>query len=492
MTKRINMTASGVASGGSLGILTAAGNPWSVPDDLANDLVNRGLATFVDTQAKGLVPLSMDPLTGLQYAGGVVYAGPGNTVKQAYRLGSTLGTVIATGGDGIGSAGGWSVTGGTLSTVTDATRPGRTILRATGNTGSGLMTVMRKISSTALTGKISATVKVNPNSAGTQSFWLGFSATAPGADPPAAAPGNTRQLFLSTTSDIPTGIWTSVTAHPGGNRYSTGSQNGRTWTSTETLPSVIQYLEIRLQFDASVPDAEKIVDIDFVDINGYAKPCVVYTFDGAGAYSSLNSYVLPLFKQLGLVGAVCGSASVMQTNKARIDELYAAGWDVVHQALRSVSNYATTPKDLWNDIEKAKAIMVANGWTRSGMDVLMTMPSNARNSTTDTIAADRGIQLVGATGGLLSHSSLPTPGKLAVGRLSLNNATATQANAARAAAILEGSSIVYYGHDFVTTITDGTTQMLQSELLAHVTATAADVAAGNCENVLLSELNRRS
>lgn len=46
MSKRINLNVSAAVFGGAaLGVLTAAGNPWTVPDALADDLVNRNLAT---------------------------------------------------------------------------------------------------------------------------------------------------------------------------------------------------------------------------------------------------------------------------------------------------------------------------------------------------------------------------------------------------------------------------------------------------------------
>lgn len=56
MTKQINMRPGASAFGGvGVGPLTSAGNPWAVSDDLANDLVNRGLATMVVVDARGAV-----------------------------------------------------------------------------------------------------------------------------------------------------------------------------------------------------------------------------------------------------------------------------------------------------------------------------------------------------------------------------------------------------------------------------------------------------
>ena len=49
MTLSINMRPGAAANGGlGIGVMTSAGNPWSLPDGLANELVNRGLATYVN------------------------------------------------------------------------------------------------------------------------------------------------------------------------------------------------------------------------------------------------------------------------------------------------------------------------------------------------------------------------------------------------------------------------------------------------------------
>lgn len=85
MTKRINMNTGAAANGGSgIGVMTSAGNPWTIADELANELVNRGVATYADTQAKGLLPVQYDPLSGQQYAGGAPVSGA--AVLASYDL----------------------------------------------------------------------------------------------------------------------------------------------------------------------------------------------------------------------------------------------------------------------------------------------------------------------------------------------------------------------------------------------------------------------
>lgn len=415
------------------------------------------------------------------------------TLKAPYRAGSTLGTVIADGSTGAsGGAGSWAVIGGsgTATVVTDSARPGRNIIRLTGVTGAGTVKIARKITSTALTGKITWMIKANKPSAGAIRCYLKFSATAPSADPPTSAPAGLR-IMDHADYEFPVGIWAPVSDHPSSNSFNTGNNNGRAWGSTEALPSVIQYVEMEYQYDASVPDADKYVDIDFIEVNAYQKPMVVIGFDGGGGYANINSFALPLFRAAGVSGYMSGSAATMQTNAARCNELYVAGWDLVTQALRSTSNYATTPKDFYNDLAAAQTIMVANGWTRAGMEKVLTYPSNARSATTDSIAASLDIQLAGATGGLYCTSKLPSAGLLGVGRLSLNGVTAAQAQAMLDSAILGGSHLWYFGHDLVTSITDSTTQMLQSEFSTFLAYAVTKHQAGLIEIVTPTEMSKR-
>lgn len=86
MPKRINLNTGAAAQGGiGIGLMTSAGNPWTVSDNLADDLVlNRRLATFVDTQASSLEPVVCDPVTGSLYSlsetGPSLVSGDGNWV----------------------------------------------------------------------------------------------------------------------------------------------------------------------------------------------------------------------------------------------------------------------------------------------------------------------------------------------------------------------------------------------------------------------------
>jgi hypothetical protein len=66
MSKRINMLPGQAANGGlGVGQMTASGNPWTVADGLADELVNRGWAAYVDAAAKPRVPLLLNRNSGI-------------------------------------------------------------------------------------------------------------------------------------------------------------------------------------------------------------------------------------------------------------------------------------------------------------------------------------------------------------------------------------------------------------------------------------------
>ncbi len=81
--KRINMYPWASANGGvGLGMLTSSGNPWSVPDTLAYDLVNRSLAELVDAESGSTSPVSVDRGTGAILQRGWIY-NAGTTYESA-------------------------------------------------------------------------------------------------------------------------------------------------------------------------------------------------------------------------------------------------------------------------------------------------------------------------------------------------------------------------------------------------------------------------
>jgi hypothetical protein len=415
------------------------------------------------------------------------------SVNQTLRPGFTPSRVIATGADGIAVAGGWGVSNGTLAADTAVTRrDGRPTLRATANAGAVDLTVRRAVAATTINGPLEFYIRTPRPSVGSVNVLVQWSATAPGADPPTAAPAGGRQLFLN-NSEYAQGLWTCVKAHPAASHYATGRPQGRAWFSTETLPSTVRYVDIVFQFSADVPAGERDCWVDMVAINGVTKPLVVIGFDGGGAYANVNTFALPLFRRYGIQGYMSGGANTMATNAARCGELFTSGWDLIHQAQRSTNDYAANPTNLAADIQSATAVMTAQGWVRRDMLACMTMPSNSRSPTTDAIAAAAGIRCVGATGGGFAHSQIGDAGLMAVGRSSLNGNTGTGANAIAAldAAILQGSHLWYYGHDLVATVTDVNIQMLQSEFATFLAYAADRHYAGAIEIVTPSEFLRR-
>ncbi len=65
MAKRINMAPGASAQGGvGTGTITSSGNPWTVADGLADELVNRGVASYADPVTQPLRPVMFNPNTG--------------------------------------------------------------------------------------------------------------------------------------------------------------------------------------------------------------------------------------------------------------------------------------------------------------------------------------------------------------------------------------------------------------------------------------------
>ena len=66
MTLSININSGSSAQGGlGVGLMTSAGNPWAVADALAQELVNRGVATAVNWPAASGQPLTPAVLAAL-------------------------------------------------------------------------------------------------------------------------------------------------------------------------------------------------------------------------------------------------------------------------------------------------------------------------------------------------------------------------------------------------------------------------------------------
>jgi peptidoglycan/xylan/chitin deacetylase (PgdA/CDA1 family) len=226
-----------------------------------------------------------------------------------------------------------------------------------------------------------------------------------------------------------------------------------------------------------------------VSVNGKTKPMVVVGFDGF--YASTASVALPLFKKYGIKGYNSSSGNNIAASKATCDALYNAGWDLIQQGQR-LGNYGTDANagTLAADVLTARAQFDANGYTR-GRNIF-TYPYNSRQAASDTVLAAAGFKCAAATGdGCFAHSQLGSGGIMGVGRNSLNNVTAVQAQAALDAAIANGGHIWYYGHDLVGSITDANTQMLTSEFTTFMAYLAGQHFSGACEVVTPSEFLAR-
>lgn len=104
MSKRINMLQGYSAQGGiGVGLMTAAGNPWVVADGLADDLVNRAVAAYVDQAPKPRQSVFFNPNSGIfEDANGQevkvasASSGPKKTGSYVTKMGCGLSNTLLT------------------------------------------------------------------------------------------------------------------------------------------------------------------------------------------------------------------------------------------------------------------------------------------------------------------------------------------------------------------------------------------------------------
>lgn len=109
MTLSININLGASANGGvGVGVMTSAGNPWSVPDAVAQELVNRGVASAVNWLAAGPLNLTAAQVAALAAANPLGSTTPVAlwTDSTAVALRGPAGQTVAVGGGGGGSPGG--------------------------------------------------------------------------------------------------------------------------------------------------------------------------------------------------------------------------------------------------------------------------------------------------------------------------------------------------------------------------------------------------
>ena len=446
--------------------------------------INGGMGGFgYDTNGNVTSLVSGDRNWGLDFLSPTGYP------AQISRPGFTPARVIATGADGNGVAGGWAALNGSLSTVTDdlPSADVTSVVKCLWS-GSGTMSLVHKIPSTTLSGKFEILVKFPKLTTGTAFWYFRWSAVAPAADPPTVAPASVRGININAVERAD-GVWTKLSFDPRSNRFTTGGNAaGRAWSSTEALPSVVQYLEIACDWTSPAPE-EAFILVDHVAINGATKPMVVLGFDGF--YASQASIALPLFQKYGLKGYGSSSGNNIAGALSTCQSLYNAGWDLISQAQRT-GNYGTDTNggSLAADLITARAQFDSAGFTRAKN--IFTYPFNSRSPATDAILLAAGYEMAIATNGITPISQLRSGSMLALGRLSINNVTAANMQAALDAVILEGSHVWMYGHNLVGSVTDTSTQTLTSEFTTFMAYLADKHFAGTVEVVTPSEFLARS
>ncbi len=368
-------------------------------------------------------------------------------------------TVIATGEDPRGSAGGWAVGGGTLALETSNVRvAGRNVLKCLTNAGAAgqFMTVRHKFSTKTLSGNLEFWFYLPTISAGTRYMQICYSSDTPAADPPTATPTNRRRISYN-SDQFPSSGWHCVQIHKDGKFYSAGTPGGVAWADTGSPDATkLEFIEIVYGCDSSVPDAERYFLLDQVAINGKGRPAIILGFDGG--YASHVNTALPLFQARNLLGYNAIDGDTAAASRSYLSPLYDAGWDIISQGIAH-TNYSSNPGNLAADIPAAQAYLTAEGYLR-GQSIFM-YPNNARSAANGTTAASAGIRLgVASPQQLMPASSLGKPSFVGQGgRLGAEGVGITFSGRWKAwvdEAVLSGKSLMLYSHDLVASASSST------------------------------------
>ena len=108
------------------------------------------------------------------------------------------------------------------------------------------------------------------------------------------------------------------------------------------------------------------VYIDQLYYNGYQHPVIPWIFDGGS--DTHYSTVYAAMNTRGLVGTIAFPTSVLDTTNflttAMVDEMYAAGWSVLHMSDVNTSLAGLTVDQVMARLATAEAVFRAKGWTR--------------------------------------------------------------------------------------------------------------------------------
>lgn len=386
-------------------------------------------------------------------------------------------TVIATGEDGINVTGGWGgISDGALSVESvNVRRPGHSVLKALATAGASdrFMSFMHKVPPVALSGNLEVWLWLPPLSAGGREIIITYSSDTPANDPPTSNPTN-RRSFTFSQDKLPSSGWFCLQPHRDGKVYSASAPSGTGWTTTGS-PDIneIEIIRVYCYYGSATPDAERYLLLDQVAVNGRGRPCIMLGFDSAA--QNHVDVGLPLFQARGLKGYNAIDYDQMASNRSKISPLHDAGWDIISQGGPGHINYLSSPSSLAAAVTSGQAELISEGYP-GALDIFM-YPQNARSAANDTVAAANGIRMgVASTQQMIPASSLGKMNLVGLcGRMPTDGVGVTFTGRWKAwvdECVLSGKSLIFYGHDLVTTPTDANlhTSIAEfTELLDYVT-----------------------
>ena len=138
-------------------------------------------------------------------------------------------------------------------------------------------------------------------------------------------------------------------------------------TQTNGSPSYASTIESLFFQLRGVGGSSFVCYVDQFYYNGYQHPVIPWIFEGAP--DTHYTVVFPAFTTKGMVGTLAIPTSLVDTTNflttAQIDEMYAAGWDVVHMSDTTTALTGLTVAAVETRLATAEAFMISKGWTRT-------------------------------------------------------------------------------------------------------------------------------
>lgn len=348
MTLSINMNAGASAQGGvGVGVMTAAGNPWAVADVLAQELVNRGVATPVNWPTTPSSNLSPTELAAFR-----------SSVSGGYAVGST--SILL---DPLSATSQWASASAGVPTLAVSTDPevGQVLTITTDGTTNN-HDITRAIVADLTKGD-TLSVVMNPAS-GISLFNIAlslgdttFTKTAIMQDlsVPGSGGGGTADCFV--------GVWRTI---------SFGAANRASFVGGAVFADLakVRAIRIRTKTGTAAVSTLKISQIKRTPAR-LTGPRIIWRFDDGRLNQYTNAF--PILRAAGYTGTMAcmplswgtvytGGNNQLIMSAAQFAEMYAAGWEAAGHAETSFSG--KTAAQIQTALDDFLNWSITNGYTR--------------------------------------------------------------------------------------------------------------------------------